>query len=761
MLFSVKKDISKRTFIIAVICIIAFVSASFLYFGNRYLGFFGGKTPETSDINASESVKEYAGYEYESTDGGVAVLKYNGSDKEITIPDKLGDETVVEIGKSAFAENAALTGVSIPDTVTLIGIEAFSGCSSLKNITLPESLTAIAYAAFKTCSSLEKIVFPEGVNIVGNNAFYGCESLKNITLSDNILYFGSSVFGDTAWYEAAEDGIVAIGNILYGYKGQMPEKYTLEIPKGIKTAASEAFYGCIDIVGIKYPDSFKNIGSRAFAYCEGLTAVNLPEGIRRIGEGAFEFCLSVNEVTVPSTVTEIDEGAFFSCLKLASVKVTDKNVYFISEGSALYTKDKTRLLFFCPSGGETDYVIPDTVTRLDVGAFFGCKNIETLTLPNSLTELPAQAFSECHALTAITVPDSVTVIGDLVFYGCESLVYAYLPENLENIGYNVFSYCNSLEGFSVSEDCESFTVSDGVLFSKNMDVLYVFPAAGVHIRYSVPKSVKKIAGGAFFAAVKLTSVQLPEGLEVISDEAFYECESISSAVIPSSVTEIGSLCYKGCAALKSVTIGKNVSCVGSGAFDQCYALKGFSVNEGNGYFTAWDGVLYSADKTKLICYPASKSGGDFTVPDTVISIEDYAFYSCFYLEKIVLPASISELSPLSFYKCAALKSFALDGTNGHFSAQDGVLYNSDKTALIKYPSDKSGGFFAVPETVLSIPNNVFENCTMLTKIEIGKQVNEMMAYSFSEIMSLTLICEKDSYAQSFALYYGFDCELLN
>lgn len=759
MLFNVKKDISKRTFIIAVICITVLTAAVFMYFGSMYLGFFGGRTPKTPDSGASESVKEYAGYEYESTDGGVAVLKYNGADADITVPDKIGGEQVVEIGKRAFAENAALTGVIIPDTVTLIGIEAFSGCSSLKSVALPGSLAAIAYEAFRECSSLEEIVFPDKVNIVGDNAFFGCASLKSIALSENILYFGSSVFEGSAWYEAEKDGIVTVGNILYGYKGQMPEKYTLEIPNGIKTAACEAFYGQADIVGIKYPDSFKNIGRRTFAYCDGLTAVNLPEGIRRIGTGAFEFCPNIKKVSLPDTVIEIDEGAFLGCLNLESTHIAEKNVYFSSDGSALFTKDKNRLLFFCPAGAKTDYTIPDTVTSLDGGAFYGCKNIESVTLPNSLTELPARAFSECLSIASITVADSVTAIGDLAFSGCESLIYIKLPEKLGKIGYNVFSYCNSLESISVSEDCESFTVSDGILFSKGMDVLYAFPAAGTRTEYALPKSVKKIAGGAFFGAVSLTAAELPEGLEIISGEAFSECKGILRAAIPSTVKEIGALCFAGCASLKSVTIGKEVSVIGLGAFDKCYALKSFGVQEGNEYFTAQDAVLYTADKTKLIYYPAAKNGKEFTVPQTVESIADYAFNGCAYLEKAVLPASLSELSPFSFFRCAALKSFELGTANAAFSAHDGILYNSDKTSLIKYPSNKSGSFFAVPETVISISENAFESCTMLTKIEIGKQVKEITPYSFSETKRLTLICEKNSYAQSFAIYYGFDCEL--
>lgn len=758
MLFNVKKDISKRTFIVLVICLALIVIASFLYFGNKYLGFFGG-TSDTSDTNPQKTTEGYAEYEYELTAEGISITKYNGTDKDVAIPDKIDGIDVVEIGQGAFARNDTISSLIIPDTVTLINIEAFSTCPLLENVTLPQSLVTIAYSAFGMCQKLKEITFPSQVNIVGDNAFYGCTSLENITLSDNILYFGASVFDGTAWHQNTEDGIVTIGNILYEYRGDMPKEYTLTIPSGVKTIASGAFYGRINIIDIKWAESLKNIGRRAFADCIGLSAINLTEGIRRIGEGAFEYCDLVTNIFVSSTVTEIDEGAFFACPKLKKVKVADENLYFYSDGSALYTKDKARLLLFCPLGEETDYVVPDTVTNLDKGAFYGCEKIKNLTLSESLAELPLQAFFGCASITSFVVPDSVTTIHDFAFYGCESLVYVRLPESLEKYGNNVFSSCKNLETLSISEDCESLTTENGTLFSKDKSVLYTFPAANAYTQYTVPQSVERIAEGAFSGAIKLTKIELPKTLKSISNKAFFECESLSSITIPANVTEIGSLAFKGCISLKKITIGESVAYIEADAFVQCYSLKNIYVQEGNTNFTVLDSVLYSADKTKLVCYPSRKSGKTFTLPETVTAIKDYAFYGCFYLEKITLHPKVEQLAASSFYKCPALKAFVLDGDGENFSVYEGVLYDADMTTLIKYPSDKSGSFFTIPETILFLQSYTFENCTMLRKIKIGSSMLEMMSDSFYEMDSLKIVCVKDSYAHSYAVNYGFDYEL--
>ncbi len=751
-----ERDISKKTFIIALICIILVVSSVILYFGYR-IGIFGGVS-QTSDISSSESIKALEDFEYELVEGGISIIKYNGSAKDIVIPDEIEAQSIVEIGQRAFA-GSKISSVVIPNTVKIINIEAFTNCSFLERATLPEALTTIAYSAFSNCLVLESIVFPSKVNIVGDNAFKGCTALKDITLSENILYFGADVFGGTAWSENIKEGIVTIGGILYKFYGDMPENYKLIIPEGIKTIATQALFDFDNLVEIKYPKSLKNIGIRAFADCEGLTTINLPEGIRRIGSGAFEGCLSVKEVSISSTVTEIDEGAFFACKKLEKLQVAEENNYFYSDGSALFSKGKTRLLLFCPESSQTDYVFPESVASLDEGAFFGCKRIKNLTLSELLTEIPMQAFFGCEAITSLAVPESVTTIYDFAFFGCKSLVYIKLPESLEKIGQNVFSYCKSLESFGLSENCESFVVKDGILFSKDMSILYSFPAKSSQRKYTVEKSVKRIERGAFLSAAELTGVELPESLESIADEAFMECESLSSISIPSNVTAIGSLCFKGCVSLKSITIGKSVNSIGQEAFIQCYSLKNFYMEEGNASFVVIDCVIYSADKTKLISYPSNKSTKEFAVPKTVKSIDNYAFYACFNLERIILPTGISGISPEFLYKCPAIKAFEFEGKSDYYSVRDGVLYNSDKSVLIKYPSNKSGGFFAIPETVLSIPNYAFENCRILRKIEIGKSVSAIMPFSFFEMDSLKLICPKDSYAQSYAEYSGFDYEL--
>ena len=68
----------------------------------------------------------------------------------------------------------------------------------------------------------------------------------------------------------------------------------------------------------------------------------------------------------------------------------------------------------------------------------------------------------------------------------------------------------------------------------------------------------------------------------------------------------------------------------------CGSLKTIEVHDSNIYFSVYDEVLYSKDKTTLYLYPRQKADLSFVVPDTVTHIDDGAFYDNKYLESVTL-----------------------------------------------------------------------------------------------------------------------------
>jgi hypothetical protein len=91
-------------------------------------------------------------------------------------------ETILEIGRGAFAGTGGFSEFYLPQDLTVIGPSAFSH-SDLKEIIIPKSVEVIDDKAFKTCGKLEKVII-EGNPMIGQEVFAGCYRLKNILLKD-------------------------------------------------------------------------------------------------------------------------------------------------------------------------------------------------------------------------------------------------------------------------------------------------------------------------------------------------------------------------------------------------------------------------------------------------------------------------------------------------------------------------------------------------------------------------------------------------
>lgn len=260
--------------------------------------------------------------------------------------------------------NGVTTGINLPAQLESIGEEAFSYCIKLEEIVIPDSVTKIEEAAFKVCVSLKRIVFPKGLKeipqsccsftslreivfpenleIIGRRAFSDTilskndpENLLSIVLPDTIKHikdaafhnmynleniiistknlesFEMNVFKNTLWYENQPDGLVFLEDLLYVYKGIMPQDFVIEIPSSVKKIAGGAFGLQDNLIEVFIPDGVKLIGSDVFSYCSNLTKVRLPQDIETIPENCFLYCEKLSDVSLPDSVSRIGERAFF------------------------------------------------------------------------------------------------------------------------------------------------------------------------------------------------------------------------------------------------------------------------------------------------------------------------------------------------------------------------------------------------------------------------------------------------------------------
>ena len=210
---------------------------------------------------------------------------------------------------------------------------------------------------------------------------------------------------------------------------------------------------------------------------------------------------------------------------------------------------------------------------------------------------------------------------------------------------------------------------------------------------SIPATINglpviRIADNAFQYQSSLTSVTIPNSVTSIGGSAFKGCTGLTSVTIPNSVTSIESAAFSGCTGLTSVTIGNRVTSIGYDAFSGCTGLKSVNVDANNPVYASVDGVLFNKKGSVLVVYPARKTGF-YTIPNSVTSIGDRAFWGCTVLTSVTIPNSVTSIGDSAFWDCTGLSSVT------------------------------------IPNSVTSIGGYTFYGCTGLTNVTIGNSVKSI------------------------------------
>ena len=181
-----------------------------------------------------------------------------------------------------------------------------------------------------------------------------------------------------------------------------------------------------------------------------------------------------------------------------------------------------------------------------------------------------------------------------------------------------------------------------------------------------------------------SDVVIPDGVTRIGDFAFSWCETVTSVTIPASVTEISYL-----------------------AMNPCPNLAVFRVAPEHPAFRTADGVLYSADGTRLVCCPRTRTGR-FVIPEGVTEIAGGAFASCGALSDVVIPDGVTDIGEEAFRGCRGLTCITL------------------------------------PAGLRSIGDSAFSWCEGLTSVTIPEGVQHIGGYAFNECKALTAISLPES-----------------
>ena len=227
-------------------------------------------------------------------------------------------------------------------------------------------------------------------------------------------YRGDIVIPASIWAYGVVYTVTSIGERAFERSSNLT---SIEIPNSVTSIGGYAFAYCFGLTSIEIPTSVTEIGKWAFIGCSSLTNIEIPNSVTSIGERAFEGCRSLTSIEIPNSVTSIGY-AFCNCYGLTSIVVEEGNSYYDSRENcnAIIETSSNTLVVGCQNT-----VIPNSVTLIGDGAFFGRPNLTSIEIPTSVTEIGDYAFAACYGLTGIEIPTSVTEIGDCAFISCSGL----------------------------------------------------------------------------------------------------------------------------------------------------------------------------------------------------------------------------------------------------------------------------------------------------------------------------------------------------
>ncbi|MBQ3517715.1 MAG: leucine-rich repeat protein [Clostridia bacterium] len=442
-----------------------------------------------------------------------------------------------------------------------------------------------------------------------------------------------------------------------------------------------------------------------YDYCDSIATVVLEAEITSIGDYAFYDCTSLKEVSIPDSVTSVGWATFSGCTSLTSVTFGENSQMATINEYAFY--DCTSL---------TSIAVPEGVTKIEENTFYNCDSLKSINIPSSVTKIDRFAFEHCIALEAVyiedleawcnidfwtgldcnplyyagnlylngslvtelIIPETVTEIKNYTFYNCSSLTSVVIPEGVTKIGSSAFSNCDSLLSVSIPA---SVTETGQYVFEycTALEAVYIEDLeAWCNIDFwTVEGNPLYHAGNLYLNGSLVTDLIIPETVTEIKNYTFYNCSSLTSVVIPEGVTSIGNYSFSGCISLTAATIPDSMVNIGYAAFEECSALPGIDIPE-----------------------------------NAAEGIED------------------------AFDDCISLKRIDVDENNAFYSSVDGVLYNKEKTEILRYPAGKACDTFVIPDSVTIIGSGAFVDCVALLNVTIPESVTVIEGAAFYGCRSL-------------------------
>lgn len=283
------------------------------------------------------------------------------------------------------------------------------------------------------------------------------------------------------------------------------------------------------------------------------------------------------------------------------------------------------------------------------------------------------------------------------FSGCENITSITIPNSVENIWWYAFSGCTNLTSITLPNSITNIGSGAFAGCSKLTDII-------------IPDSVTHLEKGAFMWCTNLTNVIISGRITSIEDDTFNECTNLKSIIIPNNVESIGARAFYLCENLANITMSDSIKSIGEFAFVGCRNLT------------------------------------NLTIPNSIVSIEDGTFTGCTGLTSVSIPKNVTKIYSSAFSQCTNLSSIYVDKNNKEFSSENGVLFNKTKTDLLLYPIGNTRTEYDIPNGIMIIRNQAFQDCSNLKNITIPNSVISIRKYAFNKCTVLSDLYYCDSNA---------------
>ncbi len=430
-----------------------------------------------------------------------------------------------------------------------------------------------------------------------------------------------------------------------------------------------------------------------------------------------------------------------------------------------------------------EVVIPDVitikgksyaVTKIENGAFSSNKKIKKISFGKSVKNVSASAFLNCPSLeeinvsadspyfksdngilygsaykslikypdaiasTTYTVRDETTEINDYAFYSADNLTDVTLPSNLFKMGAFVFANCPVLTNIKMGVNV--LEIGDYAFYKSTLRTINLSPTitsigkgafAFTEVsKISIPSNVETIQTATFYSCENLGEVSFGNGTKYINDYAFANT-NLSSATLSNSILELGNYAFAECANLKTISLSQQLKTIGDYAFYNCKSVKTIDLPKmlsklGDEVFTGC---------TSLETFTATKGNPTACTVESGIlynsNVTTLIHYPSANIASVfTIPSSVSKIEDNALADCKYINEFNINSTEKHFDIVDGVLYNYQLTELIKYPLGKGGSDITIPDTVRKIANNAFKNTGISGVVNLPYELEEIGDFAF-------------------------------